>query len=237
MRVLSATLLATALSAFAPSAALGQQCPKTSGPSIPSEITTLEGNLVYHDGIRKWFELKLDQPQCGQSSTELTIMNHDWIPLEILRGCHVSSKGALDLSPTGYYTLETYQNVDAIAAAGPCKQQSALPKELKADPDKRIRAYRVDMHVNYTPGDHPIRFRISSAGKELHPWQAYASYFFTGGFVLYGNCGDGFAVDHVFGTPQAHPSRPAEDAAFDPESAAAAGTTDLHLSYTCVRVH
>jgi hypothetical protein len=97
------------------------------------------------------------------------------------------------------------------------------------------------MHVNYEPGDHPIVFRVTSAGKELRPWQAYASYSLTGGFVLYGHCGDGFVVDGVFGTPEAHPGhfddpRSAGDmAAFDPESASAAGKKDLQLGYTCVR--
>jgi hypothetical protein len=97
------------------------------------------------------------------------------------------------------------------------------------------------MHVNYAPGDHPVLFRVTSGGKELQPWRAYASYMLTGGFVLYGLCGDGFVVDKVFGTPQASPSHFTESrelgdmAMFDPESAAASGKTDLHLEYTCVR--
>jgi len=50
-----------------------------------------------------------------------------------------------------------------------------------------------------------------------------------------------FVVDRVFGTPEAHPGhfddpRSSGDmAAFDPESAAAAGKKDLLLGYTCVR--
>ena len=95
------------------------------------------------------------------------------------------------------------------------------------------------MHVKYD-GDHPIQFRISSGGKELKPWQAYASYFFTGGYVLYGYCGAGFVVNKVFGTPQASPShfeepRTSGDAAmFDPEGAAASGNKNMHLVYTCL---
>ena len=82
---------------------------------------------------------------------------------------------------------------------------------------------------------------MSSASASLRPWQAYASYLLTGGFVLYGHCGEGFVVDKVFGTPQATPShfdepRTSHDMAmFDPESAAASGKKDLHLGYTCVR--
>jgi hypothetical protein len=97
------------------------------------------------------------------------------------------------------------------------------------------------MHVDYGPGDHPVRFRVRTAGRELRPWQAYASYMLTGGFVLYGYCGEGFAIKKVFGTPAAKPSHfdeagASDDAAaFDPEGAAAAGKTDLHLGYTCIR--
>jgi hypothetical protein len=63
----------------------------------------------------------------------------------------------------------------------------------------------------------------------------------TGGFVLYGYRGKGFVVDEVFGTQEANPSHfaergsPDDAAAFDPESAAAAGKKDLNLGYTCVR--
>jgi hypothetical protein len=97
------------------------------------------------------------------------------------------------------------------------------------------------MDVDFKPGDHPIVFRVSSSGKDLRPWQAYASYWLTGGFVLYGRCGQGFVVDKVFGTPQATPSHfdeprdPHDMAMFDPETAAASGKKDLRLGYVCVR--
>ncbi len=206
----------------------------------------MEGRLVFHDSIRRWFELKLDQPQCGQTSIELVREKHafapgDRTPLEVLRGCRVRSSGVIDFAPTGYYSLDTYQAVDQIEPVGTCAQQLPFPDYPKSKPDKTVRRFRVDMYVDYEPGDHPITFHVSSAGKELRPWQAYASYMLTGGFVLYGYCGEGFVVDRVFGTPQATPQhfeepRTPEDAAmFDPESAAASGKKDLHLGYTCVR--
>jgi hypothetical protein len=82
---------------------------------------------------------------------------------------------------------------------------------------------------------------VSSGGKELRPWQAYASYQLTGGYVLYGRCAGGFFVDRVFGTTDAHPEHLFEPrisgdmAMFDPENAAASGKRDLSLGYTCVR--
>ena len=97
------------------------------------------------------------------------------------------------------------------------------------------------MQVNYEPGGYPILFRVTSGDKELQPWQAYASYWLTGGFVLYGLCGDGLVVDRVFGTPEAHPGHfdsprvSGDMAMFDPEGAAASGKRDLQLGYTCVR--
>ena len=234
-------LLLAAMVLAGPAAA--QQCPDASavGRSSTTAVESLEGTLVFHDTIRKWFELKLDRPQCGQESIQLIPANEDQPSLEPLRACRVKSKGALDLSPTGYFSLDIYQAVAEIEPVGACTRKPPLPDYSKAIPDQALAEYRVDMRVNYLPGDHPIMFRVSSRGKELKPWQAYASYMLTGGFVLYGYCGKGFVVDKVFGTPQANPfhfaeARSPEDAAaFDPERAASSGKTDLHLGYTCVR--
>jgi hypothetical protein len=200
----------------------------------------LEGTLVFHDSIRKWFELKLDRPQCGQASLEL-VGERNWTPLQVLRGCRIRSRGAIDFSPTGYFSLDLYQDVQQVDPVGACVRQLPFPDYSKARPDRTIREYRVDMHIDYGAGDRPIIFSASSAGKELRLWQAYADYTLTGGFVLYGSCAKGFVVDRVFGTPQANPSHfdeprtPSDAAMFDPESAAAAGKKDLHLGYTCVR--
>jgi hypothetical protein len=133
------------------------------------------------------------------------------------------------------------QMMGQIKPLGKCELKAPLPDYSGAKPDKAVRAYRVEMHLEYEPGDHPIEFRVTSAGKELRPWQAYASYMLTGGFVFYGYCGEGFAVKEVFGTPKASPQYfeehdPNDAAMFDPEGAAASGIKDLHLGYTCVRI-
>jgi hypothetical protein len=239
MRTLRACVLALVFVNFIAVTALAQECPHTNptGATVASEVRTLVGRLIFHDSIRKWFELKLDQPQCGQPSIQLVRIERDWTPLEVLRGCRVQSKGALDFSPTGYYSLDTYQSVDQIEPVGACARQSPFHDYSKAKPNRSIHGYRVDMQVNYRPGDHPIIFRVSSEGRILRPWQAYASYSLTGGFVLYGHCAEGFAVDKVYGTPEATPAHFDDEplAAFDPENAAAAGKQDLHLGYTCVR--
>jgi len=222
---------------------ISQPCPQANpaGPPVASEVLTLEGQLVFHDGIRQWFELKLDRPQCEQSSTELVRGDKDWKPLEILRGCRVKSRGEMAISGTGYYSLETYQFVDEITPVGNCARQLPFPDYSKDEPAPAIRRYRVTMQLDYEPGDHPIIFHVSSGGKKLQPWQAYASYDLTGGFVLYGHCGRGFVVYKVFGPPQANPGhfdepRTSSDMAmFDPETAASSGVKSLNLRYTCVR--
>jgi hypothetical protein len=243
MSISKAFVLALAYVNFAASAVIAQDCPKQSatGALVASKARALEGRIIFHDGIRQWFELRLEQPQCGHTSIELMRIEGGWSPVEVLRGCRARSFGTIDLSGTGYFSLETYQAVERIEPVGPCVKQPPLPDYSKAKPDKSIRQYRVEMHVDYRPGDHPIGFRVSSGARDLQPWQAYASYTLTGGFVLYGHCADGFLVDKVFGTRQANPShfddaRTSSDmAAFNPESAAQSGVTDLHLGYTCVR--
>lgn len=243
IRQVRSSFLACALAVFPTVSAAGQACPNHSetGPSGQSEVRTLEGQLVFHDGLRKWFELRLDGLQCGEASIQLVRGDRAWTPMEILRGCRVRSRGALNFSPTGYFSLNVYQDVQMIESVGKCERQSPFPDYSEAKPDKAVGAYRVDMRVDYEPGDHPVMVRVTSAGKELRPWQAYASYILTGGFVFYGFCADGYVIDKVFGSPEARPNHfddlgsSGDMAMFDPESAAAAGKKRLELGYTCAR--
>jgi hypothetical protein len=223
--------------------ASAQDCPsaRPTGEETPSRTQTLEGRLIYHDGIRRWFELKLDRAQCGKSSVQVTGSDRSPKPLESLRGCRVKSTGEISFSPTGYYSLDLYQDAITVVPSGECVRKPPIPANPSAKPDQHVRTYRVDMHVDYRPGDHPVVFHVRSGGRELRPEQAYASYVLTGGFVLYGLCGSGFAIEKVYGTAAARPSHfleagePGDMAMFDPETAAQKGITDLHLGYSCVR--
>jgi hypothetical protein len=229
--------------------ARGQQCPKENpnGPGQPSETRTLEGKLIYHDGIRKWFELKLDRPECGQQSIELFPGRSAFSPgnssgLETFKGCHVRTEGLLAGPASGYYTLDVNQSVEEIEPIGICTRQPPLADFSKAKPDKSIRNYRVEMTIDYTQADRPIFFRVTSKGKELRPWQAYASYFLTGGYVLYGNCAKGFMVNRVFGDSEATPQHfnergnPDDSAMFDPYDRDGVVNKKLLLGYTCMRL-
>jgi hypothetical protein len=229
----------------AAASAFGQACPKSSQtePWASSEVRTLEGKLVFHDGLQPWFELKFDKTQCGQASIELIQAQGDPPPpMEVFRGCRVRSRGEINFS-TNAIKREMYQNPVAIESVGECKRQLPFPDYSKVKPDQAIHEYRVDMQVR---PHHPIVFRVTSAGKELRPWRVYASYITTGsGFLLYGSCAAGFGVDKVFGTPEARPSHSEDDdevrgtagdpAMFDLDRASEAGKLNPQLGYTCVR--
>ena len=80
----------------------GQQCPQHvgSGPGVESVPETLTGSLIYHNGIRQWFELKLDTKSCEQTSLQL--VEEKGTELEQFRGCRVEATGPLSYSGTGY---------------------------------------------------------------------------------------------------------------------------------------
>ncbi len=197
-----------------------------------TEVRTLQGRLIFHDGIQAWFELKLDQPQCGEASIEL--FEQDSNSLAILRGCRVQSHGALIFSARG----NIRQIVERIESVGKCVRRAPFPDFSGVKPDESVHEYRVEMHVD---GSRPIVFTVSQAGRSLRPWQVYASYLLTGGYLLYGLCADGFVVDKVFGTPQANPAHypgaqvPGDMAGFDLDGAARLGKKDLDVGFTCVR--
>lgn len=223
--------------------AVAQACPGSSAKGSPLESApqTLTGKLLFHNGLRQWFELRLDQPKCGQHSVELVTLDRAWTSIQVLRGCSVRVRGPLGDALTGYYSLEVYQDVKHIEPVGNCVRQPPFPDYSKARPAPNIREYRVEMQIDYEQRDTPITFKVTSGGRELHPWQAYASYFLTGGFVLYGNCANGFVVGKVFGNPEAQPDHfedpgsPGDQAMFDPDDAASAGIKHLKLGYSCIR--
>ncbi len=76
---------------------------------------------------------------------------------------------------------------------------------------------------------------VRSGNRLLNPWQAYASYFLTGGFVLYADCADEFDLAKFTGTPEMKPWRSDNQVLMDPETAAQKHVTQLRLDYTCRR--
>src|SRR6185437_15930777 len=100
----------------------GQSCPVDSkdGSSKPSESRSLQGRLIYHDGLRKWFELKLDQATCGQQSIQIISNEKNRHSLEVLRGCEVRSTARIAESPTGYYSLNFFEQSPMMEPVGKC---------------------------------------------------------------------------------------------------------------------
>lgn len=106
MNISKASLMPLFLGSFTLGIALGQQTTQATvkTPEIPSQVETLSGQLVYHDVLRKWYELKLDRAESGQSSIQLVYAGQVWKQIQALRGCRIRSRGLIFPSPTGPYT-------------------------------------------------------------------------------------------------------------------------------------
>lgn len=116
--------------------ASAQPCPRSirNGPTIASAAQTLTGRLTYYDGIRQWFELKLNKRKCGSKSFQLVGSNGSWNALEELRGCKIRSIGSIDYAGTGYFSRDLYQDVAKVQANGLCAQQAPLRDYSHAKP-------------------------------------------------------------------------------------------------------
>ncbi len=148
--------------------AFGQECPleSSTGPSTPSKVRTLEGQLIFHNDVRGWFELKLDRTECGHNSIQLIQFKEKVKPLELFRGCRIRSSGTIDFSPTGYYSADIFQDAEKVGPIGKCVMQPPFPDYSSAKPDKQVREYTVDMRIDYRHGDHPVEFHVRSVGRE-----------------------------------------------------------------------
>jgi len=220
--------------------ASAQQCPRwLGGASTPSRVRPLQGRLIYHDGIRQWFELRLDMPQCGQRSIELVEPDDSPKHIEIFRGCRIRSSGPIDITVTAYFSLALDQKVRKAESVGRCARHRPFHDYSNARPDPHVRSYLVTMHVDNRTGDHPVIFHVRSAGRQMRPWQAYASYWLTSEFALYGRCGEGFVVDRVAGPPEVQPGHfdipraPGDMATFFVDNPA--GKLVFDARYSCVR--
>ncbi len=220
-------------------AARAQDCPRDNpnGPPFDSVARTLTGKVIFHDDLRGWLGLKLAAPVCGSKEIQLLPADLDTRkpPIDIYRGCNVTTQGTLGIPTTGYYSAEIYQIVGKIAPSPGCILRPPFPDYSKAKPSPSVRSYRVSMRIDYGTGhDHPAVV-VRSGDKPLAPWQAYARYMFTGGYVFYAYCADDFDLTHFSGTPEAKPWLIDNQIAMDPETAAIKHITHLRLDYTCHR--
>jgi hypothetical protein len=93
------------------------------------------------------------------------------------------------------------------------------------------------MQLDYRARGGHIDVTVTSGHHALGPWQAYAGYILTGGYVFYSNCAEGFRISNLRGTPEAKPDLGILDnfAAIDPEAAAEKHIEHITLAYTCRR--
>lgn len=178
------TSLLFAVLLLAPILGMGQDCPSEGSKGEPADSApqTLEGKLIFHDGLRRWFELVLDNPRCGQKSIQvIRVTKRDWVPVQVLRGCRVRSVGPIGEALTGYYSLDLYQDVQLIEPIGGCSRHAPFPDDSTAKPDARVLRYKVTMDINFQGAEPAVVMHVTDGGRELRPWNAYAGYYLTGG--------------------------------------------------------
>ena len=85
--------------------AKAQSCPMDSqpGPARPSVSRMLSGKVVYHDEIRKWFELSLDAPVCGEKKLQL-LVDQRWIAIASRCGCNIAPEEGTSISRSALRT-------------------------------------------------------------------------------------------------------------------------------------
>lgn len=225
------------------SSAAAQTCPRDdpNGPPVPSNARTLEGQLVWHDDLRGWFGLKTDADVCGVREVQLIAdPGDDFGPrwkvieqkMETLRTCRVRTHGILQIPITGYYSAAVYQVLTQIGPVGQCTVKAVFPDYSDLTPIPGLQRYTVSMSFDYGH-ESPLVAHVTAHQQELKPWQAYAHYDLTGGFVFYAYCAKDFAATQFHGTPAAKPWLVDGYVAMDPESAAAKHVTHIALQYTC----
>ena len=183
-------------------AADAQQCPREDAMvfSVPSVSRVLKGRVIFHDGIRPWFGLKLDAPVCGKKEMQLILNSEDETVkaerrqlLETIRGCEATVRGKLDISATAYYSTDIFQTVEEVKPDSTCVLQHAFPDTSYAQMDTNVRSYVVTMIFDYGK-NLPVSAVVRSGSRELHPWQVYADYFLNGEEDATASCADGFRM-------------------------------------------
>lgn len=199
---------------FAALVANAESCPREGpkGPNVESAVRTVRGEVVFHQGLRRWVELKPAQEVCGNTSVQLLeggggafeADEGNSLAMERLRGCRVTVTGKVGIPATGYYSAPLYLGVLRVDPDKDCVRKPAIPTYWHAKPARGVRRYHVAMLVDYKgPGD--VRAMIRSGNRTLVPWQAYANYWLTGEFAFYAHCAEGFALSGMRGTPEAKP--------------------------------
>ncbi|HVO80381.1 MAG TPA: hypothetical protein VMT28_06605 [Terriglobales bacterium] len=173
---------------WAPLLASGQSCPSESEDgSEAHDVSTLHGTLVYHDELRQWLGLKLDQPACGEAEIQLVVSDDAaGRRAKTLRGCAITITGRLYLAPTGYYSAELAVFDGVLQPDSSCHPYPLEPDPSLAPIPPNVHSYHVSITVDYRGKGHKDVAVWQGGNKHvlLKPWQAYAGYFLTGDAVM-----------------------------------------------------
>lgn len=195
------------LSVFPFLAANAQGCPVRDdrGPAEASVASTLHGTILFHDELRQWLGLKLDQATCGQFEVQLVFSDTDaWRNAETLHGCSVTATGKLFDSPTGYYSAEVAISDPALKPDQSCHPSSIKADQPNAPPPVGLKSFRASITVDYRGKGH-VDVRVWQSGTKalLQPSKSFVRYHLTGGQdVLWFGCREGFGVRRITQTPK-----------------------------------
>jgi hypothetical protein len=158
------------------------------------EVSSLHGKLIYHEDLWQWHELKLDNKTCDSESVEVFSGKIDEKQAHRYRNCSVTITGRL-FFPNAGSALSLAIDADKIQPDRDCKPHP-VDDLSKVPIPKTVRDYIVTIQVDYINSHTDVKIRQSAQGTTLlTPWQAYASYYLTGGrTVIWFDCAEGFDV-------------------------------------------
>jgi hypothetical protein len=187
-----------------PIAVTGQSCPQgDAGEAV--QPSTLRGTIAYHNDLRGWIGLKLQEPACGQHELQLVFFDGDQFRLvKALSGCKVTATGKIYEGLTGYYSAHFAIQNPEIKPDSLCRS-SAVEPDLYAQPiAPGVNAWRATITVDYR-GKGQINVNVQTLDKSprtLTPWQPYVHYMLTGGAdVIWFSCRAGFRMSDIVVSP------------------------------------
>jgi len=192
---------------FLGSVASGQNCPLTQerGPGEASAPSTLRGTLVFHDELRQWLGLQLEQQACGEADVQLIFSDAKaWRIAESFRGCAISATAKLFDSPTGYYSAQIAMADPELKPDPSCHPFPIRPDPTSAPIPKDVKSFRASITVDYRGKGHVAVQVWDAASKQpLEPWQAFVHYHLTGGTdVMWFGCHADFKIGDMTQAPK-----------------------------------
>ena len=162
--------------------------------------------MRYHDDLRKWLSLDLEQSACGVKQIQLVFSNHELAKrAKSLDGCKATAAGTLYLGETGYYSSTLAISAKSLEADKSCQPSPMEPDPALTPIPLELRGYYASITVDYRGNGHLTVdvWKDATSVVRLKPWQAYVSYSLNGGAdVLYFGCREGFLWRNVAQIPK-----------------------------------